>query len=251
MKEAIQVYALLLLTILIALTPWLLLRQNTTPDATIHHQSVTLLSTELPEAAQDEQPPAPSDEAAEEAAAPPETDEQLALIYRALFEGGYFTVPYPGESEQISILLVDQMRSQLAELQATGALIPLDFGELLSVQGGYLTSFYDPYDARQSVQVLTLRLLYEHYTVCAVMDLQTQVLYGLLIESSEPEAFFFSDPKAYFSYLLPGEDNVSYTSVYDFSGSVSNGEYIISFTCDEFSLMYTQEFVDAVGMMLF
>ena len=172
MKETIKVLTLFCLIFLIALTPWLLLRQESqSPDDTIHQEAVNLTEPEeLAEGVDQDAPPGVEE---------PTVEEKLRILYRAgVSSGTYSSVGVNWETLDMN-LLADAVQCQMEALVVYGALPQLEMGYLRGVEPVDQVTFYDPQDAAETVQIMTMYLVYENYLLFAAMDVQTNLFYAI------------------------------------------------------------------------
>ena len=261
MKEAWKVMALFVAVFLIVLTPWILLRrQSTSSDSTIYREPVTLETV----AAEDEngdKDGVPEEEVAD-AADPPQlssgeeevftVEERLDMITRAVyFDGTYAVTPLNSDvTEQ-----VDRVIEQLTVLQESRVLPPeigLIPGNLTAHEATMLT-FY----AEEEIQILNLVLECVHGNwFSAAMDLDNGLLYAVSILGEyvplEPDV----EPASYLAYLSLDSEVAMQMDTYEdgFYGTLSSqGDALwhISFEITNHYLSYSAGFLEAMGLMPF
>lgn len=253
MKETLKVMGLFVIVFLIALTPWLLLRQESqTPDDTVHREAVTLMEPE--------ELAAPADLDAPPAAEGPTVEEKLRIMRRAAVDSGtYSSVGVNWDTLDMN-LLADAVQCQMEALVVYGALPPLETGNLISVEPVDQVTFYNPQDAAETVQIMTMYLVYENYLLFAAMDVQTNLFYAIVLpDPSYMESDWLPtnlQPTAFLEYLGVEEAmEISVVNRSDGSGffgqltSTVNPDFIISFEITGDLICYCPGALDSLDLM--
>ena len=252
MKETIKVLSLFCLIFLIALTPWLLLRrESSVPDDTIHRQPVTL-----------EAPEEPADTEADAVAASGETavEEKLRLLYRAAVSSETYSISSVRWDTMDLALLGEVAQLQMEALVVQGALPSMELGNLGAVEPVEQVTFYDPEDATEIVRVLTVYLYYEYYMVFAVMDLDTNLFYAVAIQepANRDEEFSLTDvrPTGFLEYLGMEESVEIYIANYgNYNGyfgnfySTEDENFLLTFNITGKRIIYCPESLAYLGLM--
>lgn len=253
MKETIKVLALFSMVFLIALTPWLLLRQESlSPDDTIHRETVTLTEPEeLEELADQDAPPGVEE---------PTVEEKLRILYRAGVDSGtYSSVGVNWDTLDMN-LLADAVQCQMEALVVYGALPQLEMGYLRGVEPVDQVTFYDPQDAAETVQIMTMYLVYENYLLFAAMDMETNLFYAIsLFQPSYEETDWLPtnlQPTAFLEYLGVKESmEISIVNQLDsngFFGQLISNNYpdlILSFEITGNLICYCPGVLDYLDLM--
>ena len=253
MKETIKVLSLFCVVFLIALTPWLLLRQESqSPDDTIHREAVNLTETEATEELADQDAPPGVEE--------PTVEDKLRILYRAgVSSGTYSSVGINWDALDMN-LLADAVQRQMEALVVYGALPQLEMGYLRGVEPVDQVTFYDPQDAAETVQIMTMYLVYENFLLYAAMDVQTNLFYAIILQ--EP-SYLESDwlptnlqPTAFLEYLGVEEPmEISIVNLEDSSGfygqltSSVDPDLVISFEITGNLICYCPGVLDYLGLM--
>ena len=252
MKETIKVMGLFVLIFLIALTPWLLLRQESqSPDDTVHRVAVPLVSPEIAEEMS-------ADADLKDRAST--VEEKLRIMRRAAVDTGTYSISSVNWDALDLTLLGDAVRSQMEALLVHGVLPSVDMGGLRGVEPMDQVTFYDPQDAIETVQIMTMYLVYDNCLVFAAMDLESNLFYAV----SLPQAFDLASdwlptnvqPTAFLAYLGVEEPmEISITNLSDGSGffgtlvSSDDPDLLISFEVTRFQIGYSPEALDYMGLM--
>lgn len=253
MKETLKVMGLFVIVFLIALTPWLLLRQESqSPDDTVHREAVNLTEPEATE------------ELADRDASPgveePTVEEKLRILYRAgVSSGTYSSVGVNWDTLDMN-LLADAVQCQMEALVVYGALPQLEMGNLLSVEPVDQVTFYNPQDAAETVQIMTMYLVYENYLLFAAMDVQTNLFYAIVLpDPSYMESDWLPtnlQPTAFLEYLGVEETmEISIVNLKDSSGffgqltSTVDSDFIISFEITGNLICYCPGVLDSLDLM--
>ena len=252
MKETFKVMGLFVIVFLIALTPWLLLRQESqSPDDTIHRMAVTLSSPEIAE-----EEPADADPETQE----PTVEERLRIMRRAAVDTGTYSISAVNWDALDLALLDDAVRSQMEALLVHGALPTVEMGELRGVEPMDQVTFYDPQDAIEMVQIMTMCLVYDYCQVFAAMDLESNLFYAVsFLQTYDPASDWLPtnvQPTAFLEYLGVEEPmEISIVNLADNSGffgtltSSEDPDLLISFAVTAFQIGYGPEALDYLGLM--